>query len=284
MSWFSRVRAPKPSAGEEERLQLPGGLWSKCPSCSAVIYTKELTRSVGVCPKCQYHFPLSADERIDLLCDRNTFEEIDRGLRSSDPLSFKDSQRYRERLKKYEKQVGEADAVKTGRCKINGRPAMLGVMNFKFMGGSMGIVVGERLARMVEMATRDRLPAIIVSASGGARMQEGIFSLMQMAKVSAALEKQGQKGLPYISILTHPTTGGVAASFAMLGDINIAEPGALIGFAGPRVIEQTIKRKLPEGFQRSEFLLEHGMVDLIAPRHELKNTVGNILELLWPKS
>ncbi len=280
MSWFSRVRAPKPTTSSEDALQLPGGLWSKCPSCTAVIYSKELSRTSGVCPKCQYHFPLTAEERIDLLCDRNSFEELDRELRSNDPLNFKDSAKYKDRLKKYEKQVGEPDAVKTGRGKLNGRPIMLGVMNFKFMGGSMGIVVGERLTRMVEAATRDNLPAIIVSASGGARMQEGIFSLMQMAKVSAALERQGKKGLPYISILTHPTTGGVAASFAMLGDINIAEPGALIGFAGPRVIEGTIKRKLPEGFQRAEFLLEHGMVDIITPRETMKSTVGNILELL----
>lgn len=275
------MRAPKPSTGEEERLQLPGGLWSKCPSCSAVIYTRELTRGLGVCPKCGFHFPLSVDERIELLCDRHSFEEIDKNLRSNDPLNFKDSARYKDRLKKYEKSSGDADAVRCGRARIQGHPVMLGIMNFKFMGGSMGIVVGEKLTRMIEIAIRDHLPVIILCASGGARMQEGILSLMQMAKVSAALARLGEKGLAYIALLTHPTTGGVAASFAMLGDVIIAEPGALIGFAGPRVIEQTIKRKLPDGFQRSEFLLEHGMIDLISPRDQLKDTVANVLELLW---
>ena len=278
------MRAPKPTTGEEERLQLPGGLWSKCPSCQAVLYAKELSRALGVCSKCGFHFPLSVDERIELLCDRGTFEEVDRNLRSADPLNFKDSSKYKDRLKKYEKSTGEMDAVRTGRARINGHPAALGVMNFKFMGGSMGIVVGERLTRMVELATRENLPAIIVCSSGGARMQEGILSLMQMAKVSAALARLGERHLPYIAILTHPTTGGVAASFAMLGDVIVAEPGALIGFAGPRVIEQTIKRKLPEGFQRAEFLLDHGMVDVISPRESLKSTVANMLELLCPNA
>ncbi|MCC6953276.1 MAG: acetyl-CoA carboxylase carboxyltransferase subunit beta [Deltaproteobacteria bacterium] len=275
------MKAPKVGEGEEERLQLPGGLWSKCPGCAAVIYTKELTRALGVCPKCGFHFPMSVEERIDLLCDRDSFEELDRVMRSNDPLNFRDSAKYKDRLKKYEKQTGETDAARIGRARMNGKPVMIGAMNFKFMGGSMGIVVGEKLTRCVEVACKENLPAIIVSASGGARMQEGIFSLMQMAKVSAALNRLGRKGLPYISILTHPTTGGVAASFAMLGDIIIAEPGALIGFAGPRVIEQTIKRKLPEGFQRSEFLLEHGMIDMITPRDKLKDSVANVIDLLW---
>jgi acetyl-CoA carboxylase carboxyl transferase subunit beta len=283
-SWFSRVRAPKPSSSEDERLQLPGGLWSKCPNCNAIIYSRELTRTLGVCTKCDYHFQLSVDERIELLCDRNSFEELDPNLRSTDPLSFKDSVKYKDRLKKYEKQTGATDALKSGRGRINGRQVMLAAMNFKFMGGSMGMIVGEKLTRVIELAVRDMLPVVIVSASGGARMQEGIYSLMQMAKVSAALERLGEKRLPYISILTHPVTGGVAASYAMLGDVIISEPGALIGFAGPRVIEQTIRRKLPEGFQRAEFLLEHGMVDMIVPREELKQTLASVIELLWPRN
>ena len=282
-SWFSRVRAPKPSTEEGERLQLPGGLWTKCPGCSTIIYTRELNANFMVCTKCGHHFRLSAQQRIDLLCDRQSFDEIDPGLRSTDPLSFKDSVKYKERLKKAEKSVGYPEAVRTGRGRMNGIPLMLGVLDFFFMGGSMGIVVGEKLCRMVEQAEREKLPAIIVSASGGARMQEGIFSLMQMAKVSAALRRLAERRLPYISVLTDPTTGGVAASFAMLGDVIVAEPGALIGFAGPRVIEQTIKKKLPEGFQRSEFLLEHGMVDIIIPRDRLKDTLASILELLRPK-
>jgi acetyl-CoA carboxylase carboxyl transferase subunit beta len=236
-----------------------------------------------VCPKCDYHFRLGADARINLLCDRNSFEEIHEDLRTNDPLSFKDSIRYKERLKKAEKSSGAVDAMRVGRGRIDGIPVMLGVFNFFFMGGSMGSVVGEKLTRMIEVAVKDNLPVIIVSSSGGARMQEGIYSLMQMAKVTAALVKLSDKKLPYISILTDPTTGGVAASFAMLGDIHIAEPGALIGFAGPRVIEQTIRKKLPPGFQRSEFLVEHGMVDLIAPRRELKQTVANVLSILGPK-
>lgn len=233
-----------------------------------------------VCPKCNYHFRLSVDQRLELICDRNTFEEFDTGLRSNDPLSFKDKVRYRERLKRYEKDRGASDAVRTGRARLEGKTVMLGAMDFGFMGGSMGIVVGERLARVVEAGIKERAPVIIVSASGGARMQEGIYSLMQMAKVSAALSRLADKGLPYISVLTDPTTGGVAASFAMLGDVIIAEPGALVGFAGPRVIEQTIRSKLPEGFQRAEFLLEHGMVDLIVQRAELKQTLANALDLL----
>lgn len=281
-AWFSRVRAPKPSTEESDRLQLPGGLWTKCPGCSEIVYTRELTRNSMVCPKCNFHFRLSVEQRLNLLCDRHSFEEFDSSLKTTDPLNFKDSTKYRERLKRAQKNTGEQDAVKTGRCRINGRPVLVGFFNFSFMGGSMGMVVGEKLTRIVEVGCRDRLPVIIVSSSGGARMQEGIYSLMQMAKVSAALVKLGDLGLPYISLLTDPTTGGVAASFAMLGDVIIAEPGALIGFAGPRVIEQTIRRKLPEGFQRSEFLLQHGMVDMVVPRGELKETVARILEMLCP--
>jgi len=283
VSWFSRVRAPKPLTEEAERLQLPGGLWSKCPKCATILYNKELSRNSYVCTKCQHHFRLTASQRIDVLCDKNSFEEFGADLRTTDPLSFKDSLRYKERLKKAEKATNQTEACKIGRARINGIPFVLGVMDFFFMGGSMGMVVGEKLARAAELAYRESLPLVIVSASGGARMQEGIFSLMQMAKVSAAIQRLSEKKVPYIALLTDPTTGGVAASYAMQGDVIISEPGALIGFAGPRVIEQTIKKKLPEGFQRAEFLLEHGMVDIVASRDKLKDTLAGVIEMLRPK-
>ncbi len=280
-AWFSRVRAPKARPEEtDNKIEIPSDLWVKCPACSEVIYKNELDRSLKVCPKCNYHYRISARERVDLLSDDHSFEEGYGTLRTNDPLSFKDSIKYKERLKKAEKKSDTSEALICGSAKINGQPVMLGVFNFFFLGGSMGIVVGEKLARAVEQATDRGVPMIIVSASGGARMQEGIFSLMQMAKVTAALVRHGEKGLPYISVLSDPTTGGVAASFAMLGDLIIAEPGALIGFAGPRVIEQTIHRKLPEGFQRAEFLLEHGMLDAVVSRDEMKETLGKMLELL----
>jgi len=283
MSWFSRVRAPKPITEEAERLQLPGGLWTKCPKCTTILYTKELSRNLFVCTKCSHHFRLTAEQRIDFLTDKHSFEETGMDLRSTDPLSFKDSQRYRDRLKKAEKATNQTEACRIGKARINGLPVVLGVMDFFFMAGSMGTVVGEKLTRAAELAHRERLPLIIVSASGGARMQEGIFSLMQMAKVSAAIEKLAERHLPYISVLTDPTTGGVAASFAMQGDIIVSEPGALIGFAGPRVIEQTIKKKLPDGFQRAEFLLDHGMIDMVVHREHLKDTLASVTEMLRPK-
>jgi len=283
-SWFSRSKAPKPTTEEGERLEIPGGLWTKCPGCGEIIYSRELEKTKKVCPKCGHHFRLSVDQRLELLCDRQSFEELAVELKTNDPLSFKDSIRYRERLKRSEKKTGQLDAVRTGRARIDGQRVMLGVFNFAFMGGSMGVVVGEKLTRLIETGIEEKLPVIIVSASGGARMQEGIYSLMQMAKVTAALVAFGKENLPYISVLTDPTTGGVAASFAMLGDVIVAEPGALIGFAGPRVIEQTIGSTLPEGFQRSEFLLEHGMVDIIAKREELKSTLSRVLELLVGRS
>ena len=233
-----------------------------------------------VCPKCEFHFKLDVEQRINLLADRHSFDEFDKTMRTNDPLSFKDSIRYRDKLKASEKKTGEPDAVRTGRARINGQKVMIGVFNFAFQGGSMGLVVGEKLTRMIEAACEEKAPVVIVSSSGGARMQEGIFSLMQMAKVTNALVRLGSLGLPYISVMTDPTTGGVAASFAMQGDINIAEPGALIGFAGPRVIEQTIRRKLPDGFQRAEFLLKHGMVDRIVSRAEMKETIARILGML----
>ena len=277
MAWFLRSKAPKPSVEGSERFQMPEDVWTKCPECSAILYTKDLRRSYGVCSKCNYHFRLNAKQRIPLLTDRHSFVEIDATLKATDPLNFRDTKKYRDRLKNAERVSGGNEAVVTGRGRILGIPIMLGVFDFTFLGGSMGSVVGEKLTRMIETAIKEKLPVAIVSASGGARMQEGIFSLMQMAKVSSALAKLAREKLPYLSILTDPTTGGVAASFAMQGDIIIAEPKALIGFAGPRVIEQTIRQKLPEGFQRSEFLLEHGMVDRIVQRSIMKEEVARIL-------
>lgn len=277
MGWFSRSKSPKATAELSERMDVPEDIWSKCPQCASILYTKELRRSFGVCTKCNYHFRLSARQRLPLLVDRHSFSELDDNLRSADPLNFKDSKRYKERIKKAEKASGSNEAVVTGTCRILGVQVGLGVFDFTFMGGSMGSVVGEKLTRMIEHSIAHRLPVIIISASGGARMQEGILSLMQMAKVSAALARLGQCRLPYISVLADPVTGGVAASLAMLGDIILAEPKALIGFAGPRVIEQTIKQKLPEGFQRSEFLLEHGMVDRIVQRSTMREELAAIL-------
>lgn len=280
MAWFLRKKAPKPSIEEGSRLEIPGGLWTKCSGCAEIVYTRELVRNRMVCPKCNFHFRLPVAQRLELLCDRHSFEEFDSALKTNDPLAFK---RYREKLREDEKKTGRTDAVYTGRARIDGKAVMIGALDFSFMGGSMGIVVGEKLTRLIEAGISERLPVIIISASGGARMQEGIYSLMQMAKIVSALDRLGRLSLPYISLLTHPTTGGVAASFAMLGDVIVAEPGALIGFAGPRVIEQTIRSKLPEGFQRSEFLLEHGMIDLIAERKNLKNVLSQLLDLLTPK-
>jgi acetyl-CoA carboxylase carboxyl transferase subunit beta len=280
MAWFLREKAPKPSVEDVERLDIPDDIWTKCPTCDTILYTKELRRSGGVCTKCSHHFRLTARQRLPLLADRHSFEEIDPNLRTTDPLKFKDQKKYTERLKAAEAKTGSVEAIITGRARILNVPVMLGIFDFSFMGGSMGSVVGERIVRLCEMAIAERRPVVIVSSSGGARMQEGIYSLMQLAKVSAALGKVGKAHLPYISVLTDPTTGGVAASLAMLGDINIAEPKALIGFAGPRVIEQTIRQKLPEGFQRAEFLLEHGMVDRIVERAKMREEISLILKNL----
>ncbi len=280
MSWFSRQKAPKPIAVDKDvldRVDLPEDIWTKCPECSSILYTKELRRSFGVCTKCNYHFRLTAMQRIPLLTDRHSFVEMDQNMRSVDPLKFKDTVKYKDRLSKAEKKSGSVEAVVTGRARISNIPVMLGVFNFSFMGGSMGVVVGEKLSRMVEAGREERRPVIILSSSGGARMQEGIFSLMQMAKVSAAVARLGQARVPYVSVLTDPTTGGVAASFAMLGDIILAEPKALVGFAGPRVIEKTIRQTLPEGFQRAEFLLDHGMVDRIVQRSSMRDEITAIL-------
>jgi acetyl-CoA carboxylase carboxyl transferase subunit beta len=277
MGWFTRSKAAKQAEESAEPVQLPDDIWTKCPKCEAILYTKDLRRAFGVCPKCSHHFRLTAKQRIPILTDRHSFLELDAQLRSSDPLNFKDKKKYKDRLRDTEKKVGTVEAVITGRARILNIPVMLGCFEASFIGGSMGAVVGEKLARLIELGRDERRPVIIVSASGGARMQEGMFSLMQMAKVSAALARLGQAHIPYISVLTDPTTGGVAASLAMLGDVIVAEPEALIGFAGPRVIEGTIKQKLPPGFQRSEFLLEHGMIDRIIPRGQMRDEIGLIL-------
>ena len=259
---------------------IPEGLWTKCLKCEQIVYKKEMLANLRVCPKCGYCSPLRALERVAQLLDENTAKEFDANMEPGDPLRFLDGKMYKEKAVASHKKSGMKDAVWTGRGRLNGFDVVLGVMDFGYMGGSMGSVVGERLARAAEHALEHKLPLIIVSTSGGARMHEGILSLMQMAKVSAVLARLKEAGLPYISVLADPTTGGVTASFAMLGDINVAEPGALIGFAGPRVIEQTIRQTLPEGFQRSEFLAKHGMVDRIVPRADLKKELHRTLSFL----
>jgi acetyl-CoA carboxylase carboxyl transferase subunit beta len=277
--WFKKDKAPK-EPRERRPSKMPEGLWVKCESCRQILYNKELARNFKICPKCGYHFRLSAPERLRMLFDDEKYVELDGELRSADPLRFRDSKRYRDRLKHYEETVGPSDAIVVGSGTIGGLPLIIGAMEFFFLGGSMGSVVGEKVTRAAERCLRERRPLVIVSTSGGARMQEGILSLMQMAKISAALARLSEASLPYISVMADPTTGGVTASFAMLGDLNIAEPNALIGFAGPRVIEQTIRQTLPEGFQRSEFLLEHGMLDFVVDRLEMKETLVRCLRLL----
>lgn len=260
----------------EEKPNVPQGLMIKCPTCGKVIYTKLLSQNYKCCDECGYHFKVSAQERLAMLLDEEQFQELDQTLTSRDPLGFPG---YGEKLSKTQAQTGLTDGVVTGKGTIEGQTALIGIMDPAFFMGSMGTVIGEKLTRLFEQGTRERLPVILFTASGGARMQEGIYSLMQMAKVSAAVARHSEAGLLYITVLTDPTTGGVTASFAMLGDIILAEPGALIGFAGPRVIEQTIGQKLPEGFQRAEFLLQHGFVDQIVPRTQMKATLGAILKM-----
>ena len=280
MSWWKRKSRGPGHTTAENRREVPKGVWSKCAGCGEIQAESELQSNLGVCPHCGHHHPLSAHGRLDLLLDHDSFEEIGGDLEPQDPLEFKDSRKYKDRLKAAQKKTGFNDAILTGLGRLEGVRVAIGVMAFEFLGGSMGSVVGERITLMLEAALEEQCPVILSSASGGARMQEGILSLMQMAKTSAALNRIREAGLPYISVLHHPTTGGVAASFSMLGDLIIAEPGALIGFAGPRVIEQTIRQKLPEGFQRSEFLLEHGMIDMIVPRGELREMVSRLLSFL----
>lgn len=275
--WFKRKKKTKEAAYIRERLDIPGNLWVKCYRCGQAIFAKDLEANLKVCPKCNYHFKLTAGERQKQIVDNGSLAEIDHGIRSTDFLSFTDSKPYAKRIDDAMLKSNLNEAILTGTAKIGGRPAAIGIMDFSFMGGSMGSVVGEKVTRLIELAVEKKIPAIIFSSSGGARMQEGIMSLMQMAKTSAALGRLRENGLPYISVITDPTTGGTSASYAMLGDINIAEPGALIGFAGPRVIEQTIRQKLPPGFQRAEYLLEHGMLDVVCERKLLKDTLAKIL-------
>ena len=284
MAWFWK----KKEEGEEDRppkkVVIAEGLWVKCDSCKEIVYRPEVERAGRVCPKCGYPFRISARERIALVADDGSFEERESGLRSKDPLNFKDTKKYTDRLKAARSKTDAGEAVITGTARMGGYPVAIAVFEFAFLGGSMASVVGEKLTRTIELALQKRIPLLIISASGGARMQEGILSLMQMAKTSAALQRLDAERIPYISLLTDPTTGGVTASFAMLGDMNIAEPKALIGFAGPRVIEQTIRQRLPEGFQRSEFLAEHGMLDLVIDRRDLKATVARALRFMGAES
>ena len=279
MAWFKKVRKPIEPQAKESRV--PEGLWVKCPSCSEVIYNKDLAATLNVCPKCAHHFRIGAIERLRMLFD-DEWEEYDDGLLSIDPLKFVDTKPYQKRLAATIASTGMNDAVVSAIGRIDGIETSVAAMEYAFIGGSMGVVVGEKITRAIERAIERTLPVVIVSSSGGARMMEGALSLMQMAKISAALARLDRARLPYISVLTDPTTGGVTASFAMLGDLNIAEPKALIGFAGPRVIEQTIRQKLPEGFQRSEFLLERGMLDLVVDRRELKAAITRALRFGLP--
>jgi acetyl-CoA carboxylase carboxyl transferase subunit beta len=278
MAWFKRETGELDTSGEKKvRTE---GLWVKCENCRQIIWKKDLEENMNVCPKCEKHFRIDARTRLSQLLDENQYETFDGNLVSTDPLKFVDLKPYSSRLRQAKKDTGLDDAIINAQGKLLGKPVIASVMEYAFIGGSMGAVVGEAIVRAIERAADTRTPLIIVSASGGARMMEGVISLMQLAKISAALARLDDAKVPYISLLTDPTTGGVTASFAMLGDLNIAEPGALIGFAGPRVIEQTIRQKLPPGFQRSEFLLEHGMLDAVVPRKQLKPYIGRALEFM----
>jgi acetyl-CoA carboxylase carboxyl transferase subunit beta len=278
MTWFKRESSELESSGEK-RVRTEG-LWEKCDACRQIIWKKDLDANLNVCPKCQKHFRLDARSRLAILLDNSEWDETETNLKSTDPLSFVDTKRYRDRLAKAQKETGISDAIINAEGTLDGKPVIISAMEYRFIGGSMGAVVGEAITRAIEKAIERRKPLIVISASGGARMMEGVASLMQMAKISAALAKLDDAGLPYISVLTDPTTGGVTASYAMLGDLNVAEPGALIGFAGPRVIEQTIRQKLPEGFQRSEFLLEHGMLDAVVHRKDMKAYLSRALSFM----
>src|SRR5712692_1338456 len=278
MAWFKREKKPieQPTPPDERRVRTEG-LWIKCDNCRAIVWKKDLESNWQVCPKCQFHFKLDSMKRLELLLD-GAWTEHDAHLASTDPLKFVDTRAYSERLREAQQRLGMADAIVTAEGQLNGRSVICCSMEFRFIGGSMGAVVGEKVTRAIELAMEKKMPLVIVSCSGGARMMEGTISLMQLAKVSAALARLDEAKLPFISVLTDPTTGGVTASYAMLGDLNIAEPGALIGFAGPRVIEQTIRQKLPEGFQRAEFLLQHGFLDAVVQRKELKSYIANALD------
>jgi acetyl-CoA carboxylase carboxyl transferase subunit beta len=279
MAWFKKTKKPIAAKTKEKASRVPEGLWVKCPDCAQAIYNKDLATNLNVCPKCGHHFRIGAAERLRTLFD-GEWTEYDKDLMSLDPLSFTDTKPYKSRLKASIAATGLKDAVITASGAIDGIQTIVASMEYEFIGGSMGVVVGEKITRAIERAADGNMPLVIVCCSGGARMMEGALSLMQMAKICGALARLDQAGLPYVAVLTDPTTGGVTASFAMLGDLNIAEPKALIGFAGPRVIEQTIRQKLPEGFQRSEFLLEKGMIDLVIDRREMKTVIANALRFM----
>ncbi len=280
MSWFQKLMPSRIRTEGGSKRTVPEGLWTKCESCAAVLYRPELERNLAVCPKCAHHMPLTARARLDSFLDPEDRREIAPNLEPADPLKFRDSKKYRDRIVAAQKLTGEKDALVALAGRLAGREVVACAFEFRYMGGSMGSVVGEKFARAGQECLRQRSPLVCFSATGGARMQEGLLSLMQMAKTSAVLARMAEASLPYISVLTHPTTGGVSASLGMLGDVNIAEPGALIGFAGPRVIEQTVREKLPEGFQRSEFLLEKGAVDMIVDRRQLREQIAALLNLL----
>jgi acetyl-CoA carboxylase carboxyl transferase subunit beta len=274
MAWFKRK---KENLNPVDKADVPDGLWLKCDSCSEMIYKKELAKNHSVCPKCEHHFRIGSKEYIELLFDKGSFKEVNSNIKSTDPLTFVDAKKYSDKYAATVKKSGLNEAVLTGTGKMNGRDIVAALMDFRFLGGSMGSVVGEKISRAIDLALEKKQPLIILSSSGGARMHEGVLSLMQLAKTSAKLARLAKHKIPYISILTNPTTGGTTASYAMLGDLNIAEPGALIGFAGPRVIKQTIGQDLPKGFQRSEFVKDHGFLDIIVHRHHLKERISGIL-------
>ena len=280
MSWFEKLMPSRIRTEGGSKKAVPEGLWAKCPSCNAVLYRAEMERNMEVCPKCGHHNRIGARRRLDLFLDPEPREEIAADLESADPLKFKDSKKYKERLSAAQKKTGEKDALVVMRGQLLGRDVIAAAFEFGFMGGSMGSVVGERFVQGVNASIERGCPLVCFAASGGARMQESLFSLMQMAKTSAALQRMSKCGIPFVSVMTDPTLGGVSASFAMLGDVNVGEPGALIGFAGPRVIEQTVRETLPEGFQRSEFLLEHGAIDIIIDRREMRDRLANVLSML----
>ncbi len=279
MAWFRRSKAS--ISADPQRKDTPDGMWTKCDGCGEIIHRKQLEQQLYTCVKCNFHFRIGSKEYLSILIDEGTFKELDRKMRSTDPLEFQDTKRYKDRIRESIRKTGLNDAVRTGTGKLGGMEIAIGVMDFSFIGGSMGSVVGEKIARAIHKALKAKIPFVAVSSSGGARMMEGALSLMQLAKTSAKLAQLSDAGIPYISVMTDPTTGGVTASYAMLGDINLAEPGALIGFAGPRVIKQTIGKDLPQGFQRSEFQLEHGFVDAVVHRTEMKDTVTRLLKLMW---
>jgi len=279
MPWFKRSK--ENIAPDTQKKELPDGLWEKCPGCGEIIHNKQLEANLWTCLKCEHHFRIGSQEYINILLDKGSFKEISRKMKSADPLNFEDTKKYTDRVSSSIKKLGLYDAIKIGTGKLEGKNIAFGCMDFKFIGGSMGSVVGEKVARITDKAYKNKIPLVLVSASGGARMMEGAYSLMQLAKTSARLARLSEEKIPYISILTDPTTGGTTASYAMLGDFNIAEPKALIGFAGPRVIKQTIGRDLPEGFQRSEFLLDKGFVDIVSTRQNLKHTIDTLLDLVY---